>query len=175
MSRFRHFRLLALALPAPASALRPPNPKDSPPLEQELRAGLEELRERVAWVVAASEAWVKVSGPAAEGQAGLALVLDAVSLEMVPGLADRLGKSEVFGGRVVLWGTVPEGIEAPAVTHAQTPDDLSSWLSRQAAEGVAGVTFVGPESRWRQSWPRGWKRPGSLARAPRHPFDRCTF
>ena len=33
---------VSLALPAPAFALRQPNPKDSPPIEKSLRAGLEE-------------------------------------------------------------------------------------------------------------------------------------
>ncbi len=113
----------------------------------ETRAGLEEAAARA---VAAAEGWVRMRGAGKEDGAR-ALVLDAASLEVAPGLAGlavQLGKSRTFGGRVVLWGALPQGMELPGVAQAPTPDDLSVWLGRQAKEGgVAAVTFVGLEER----------------------------
>lgn len=107
------------------------------------------LEEEAAKAVAGAEGWVRMRGAGEQG--ARALVLDAASLEVVPGLvglAGRLGRSEMFGGRVVLWGAPPQGMEVPGMAQALTPDDLSAWIGQQAREGgAAAVTFVGLEER----------------------------
>lgn len=126
--------VLALALPTPAFALRQPNPKDSPPLEQGLAAGLE------------------------EGQ------YERASLDEVPGMEERLRSARRLedyrerlvrrGGRYYLAKSLaeprPEDHRAVWPTiHSSVRDYLGFLIARRLGCNVCDVVIPSLEERRR--------------------------